>query len=105
MSFRNVRYICHGTEKGAPCGAPLSSTSSENLFTMQYEIEALALFLLVDAQAYQRLGDVEQDQRADAAIDQRGGDALALDPKLRQSAWAAIRGGIGRRQRSVGEHA
>ena len=36
------------------------------------------------------LGDHQQDQRADAAIDQCRGDTLALDPKLCQAAGAAV---------------
>ena len=48
---------------------------------------------------------IQQDQRPHAAIDKRSGDALALDPKLRQAARTAVRRCVGGRQWPVGEHA
>ena len=59
---------------------------SEDLLSVQHQVEALAFLFLAHTQTDQRLGDHQQDQRPDAAIDQCRGDALALDPQLRQAA-------------------
>src|SRR5215472_17737795 len=78
-------------------GAPRLVLASEELFAVQHQVEALAFLVLAHTQADQHLGDHQQDQRADAAVDQCRSDTLALDPELRQPARAAVRSCVGRR--------
>ena len=68
-------------------------------------VEAFAFLFLVHPQAYQHLGDHQQDQRAHAAIDQRRGDALTLDPELMKYTRTAIGGRVACGQEPHGEHA
>src|SRR5690349_16387413 len=91
------RYPCHIVLKGRARRAPVRGTPHckparlEDLFAVQYDVEAFALLVSADAQAHQQLGDHQQDERSNAAVDQRGDYSLALDPKLVQAARTAIR--------------
>lgn len=58
---------------------PMRVSFSEDLLSVQHQVETFAFLFLADTQADQHLGDHQQDQCTDTAIDKCNGDADALE--------------------------
>src|ERR1700761_2967092 len=89
-------------KRSGPAGAPASDL--EDLLAVKNDIETFPFFLRPNTKAEDRLGDEQQHQRANAAPDQGRGYTLALKPKLRQAARAAVRRSVCRRPRPERQH-
>src|SRR4249919_1784115 len=72
-----------GPRRRGRCRVPSQPLALLNDLAVQSEIEAFALHLFGDAQANDRIDDLEQDQRDDRVIDDYDRNALDLVDHLR----------------------